>query len=68
MGDVVLIRDKTVPRNIWPMGRVTTIKQSKDNLVRAVELVVAPLGGGTPRPLVRAVTDLVLLVPHITTE
>ena len=63
-GDIVLIRDKAVPRNVWPLGRVEMPKRSKDGLVRSATVRLAPLSGKKqPRFMQRAVTDLVLLVP-----
>ena len=63
-GDVVLIRDKKVPRNSWPMGKVETPKISDDGLVRSATVRLAPLPGRSqPRLVERAVSDMVLLVP-----
>ena len=63
-GDVVLIRDKNLLRNDWPMGRVSSTKPSKDGLVRSVNLTIAPLPGKSQtRTLNRSINDLVLLVP-----
>ena len=39
-GDVILLRDKTAPRNDWPLGRVVSVKKSEDNLVRSCDVVV----------------------------
>ena len=39
-GDVVLLRDKAQKRNVWPMGRIVSVKKSQDNLVRSVEVKV----------------------------
>ena len=63
-GDIVLIREKNVPRNQWPMGRVITTTRSNDGLVRKVTLTICPLPGKTKnRSIVRGITDLVLLIP-----
>lgn len=36
VGDVVILREKTVPRNLWPTGIIHKVKQSSDGLVRSV--------------------------------
>ena len=62
-GDLVLVRDKSVPRNSWPMGIVEFGKKSRDRLVRSVTLRLAPLPGHSKSSyLERAISDLVLLV------
>ncbi|EGT53729.1 hypothetical protein CAEBREN_31877 [Caenorhabditis brenneri] len=38
-GQIVLICDENQPRNSWKMGRVTTLNQSKDGIIRDVELI-----------------------------
>ena len=35
VGDVVLLREKSLRRNEWPAGVVTEVRRSKDNLVRS---------------------------------
>ena len=63
-GDVVLIRDKNLPRNQWSMGRVINTRPSKDGLVRSVTILIPPLPGKKEtRTVVRGITDLVLLIP-----
>ena len=63
VGDIVIIRDKTTPRNFWPMGRVSKIKISSDGLVRSATLSLPPLPGRSQnREVQRPITDLVLLV------
>lgn len=61
--DIVLVRDKQVPRNDWPMGRVVDVKKSPDNLVRSVTLKMPSKAGAKPRYLTRPITELVLLIP-----
>ena len=39
-GDLIMLRDKTGPRNSWPLGRVVSVKKSADGLVRSVEVVI----------------------------
>ena len=63
-GDLVLIKDKNLARNHWPMARVRSTKPSSDGLIRNVTLTLPPLPGRTNmRSLDRAIQDLVLLVP-----
>jgi len=38
VGDVVLVCDEATPRGLWPMGVVTEIKLSQDQLVRSVRV------------------------------
>ena len=60
VGDVVIIRDKNLPRNSWPLATVEELKISQDGLVRSVFL---KLGKGTKRRVLRAIHDLVVLIP-----
>ena len=39
-GDVVLLKDDSVPRNNWPLCRVVEANASNDGLVRKVKLQV----------------------------
>ena len=65
VGDVVLIKEKNLARNAWPLGRISATKPSSDGLVRKVILTLPPLPGRTStRSVERAVTDLVLLLPN----
>jgi hypothetical protein len=36
--DVVLVKDDTVPRCEWPLGKVTEITETKDGLVRSAKI------------------------------
>ena len=38
VGDVILVKDNTCPRNVWPMGRVVGTEPDKNGLVRSVQL------------------------------
>ena len=38
VGDVVLIVDEHTPRGLWPLGRVTEVKVSRDGLVRSAQV------------------------------
>ena len=58
VGDVVLLRDKTVHRNDWPIGIVTSTNVSEDGRVRSVEV---RLGRGN-KTFVRPVNQIIVLV------
>ena len=58
-GDIVLMRDKTLDRNDWPMGVVEKAFRSDDARVRKVEIRV----GADKKLFVRPATEVVLLVP-----
>ena len=60
-GDVVLLKDKQVPRNEWPVGIViNAIKSDGDKLVRKAEIRVCKHGKCTT--YTRPVTEMVVLV------
>lgn len=61
-GDVVLVRDKELCRNSWPMGLVAKALQSDDELVRKV--VVCVIVQGEPKTYVRPINELVILLPE----
>ena len=44
VGDIVLIRSESCPRNQWPLARVTKVYPSDDGLVRKVLLLVTQSG------------------------
>ena len=44
VGDIVLICDKSCPRNQWPLARVTEVYPSEDGLVHKVLLLVTQSG------------------------
>ncbi|KAL0839890.1 hypothetical protein ABMA28_016513 [Loxostege sticticalis] len=47
-GDIVLIADNTLPRNTWPLGRITAVFPGPDGVVRAAD--VRTRGGILRRP------------------
>ena len=59
-GDVVLVRDKDMPRYLWPIGIVMNSISSDDDLVRKV--VVRMLVNGEPKTYVRPISELVVLI------
>ena len=65
VGDVVMMRDKAGPRNQWPIGRVTSVKLSEDNLVRSVEVAIKrtnPRGVSRTFHYHRPLEDIVFLL------
>lgn len=63
VGDIVLLRDKQVKRNEWPMARVVAVKRSDDDLVRSVRIFVPGRGlGSAGREYDRPIHELVLLI------
>lgn len=59
-GDVVLLKDKDVIRNDWPMGIILRAFPSSDNLVRKVEVRV--LRNGNTAVFIRPITEIVKLL------
>ena len=65
VGDVVLVKGKS-KRNCWPIGRVSHVRKSSDDLVRSVSVVLPPLKGSSKmRSIERAIHSLVLLVKSV---
>ena len=56
VGDIVLIRDKNLNRNYWPMGLVEEVKTSSDGLVRSAYVKIGK------KKCYRTVADLVVIV------
>ena len=44
MGDIVLLQDDDLPRNQWPLTRVTKVFHSKDGHIRKVQLLLTQEG------------------------
>ena len=44
-GDLVLLRSKDVPRNDWPLTRISKTMNSDDGNVRKVEVMTCKKGG-----------------------
>jgi hypothetical protein len=57
--DLILLKDISVPRTEWPIGIVTQVFPSKDNLIRTVQVKI--MRGGKPVFYDRPITELVLL-------
>lgn len=60
IGDVVLLCDKTLHRNDWPMGIIKNVYPSDDRRVRKVEVRV----GSEGRIFIRPATEIVFLIPN----
>ena len=59
-GDLVLVRDKTVTRNEWPVGRVIRVQPSDDGCVRKANINI--VRNNTVKTFLRPVSELVLLM------
>ncbi|XP_056022123.1 uncharacterized protein LOC130055005 [Ostrea edulis] len=59
-GDVVLIKDKNVTQNCWPIGLVLKAFKSSDDHVRKAE--VRTIVNGKPAVYIRPVVDMILLI------
>ncbi|XP_061178286.1 uncharacterized protein LOC133186914 [Saccostrea echinata] len=64
VGDVVLLKDNSVTRNSWPMGRVIRVFPSVDGRVRKAEVRVLYRDGHFAL-FVRPATELVLLIQDV---
>lgn len=53
VGDVVIIVDDSLPRGVWPKGRITRLHPGRDGVVRVVD--VNTKGGVLRRPLKKIV-------------
>ena len=65
VGDVVMMRDRAGPRNQWPIGRITSVKVSADDLVRSVDVAIKKFSpGGVPKTFHynRPIEDIVFLM------
>ena len=60
VGDLVLLRDKEVARNHWPLARVSKVFTSHDGRVRKVELTTAK--NGCKKTFLRPTNEVVLLM------
>ncbi|XP_039610033.1 uncharacterized protein LOC120529882 [Polypterus senegalus] len=59
-GDVVLLKEKQVRRNEWPMGIIMKTAPSKDGLIRKVEIKMVQQG--VTKILYRPISELVFLL------
>ena len=59
VGDIVVLREENVPRNQWPVAKVTQVFPSDDHLVRKVELLLTR--DGDRKILQRPINKIILL-------
>lgn len=62
-GDIVLLRDKDVHRNLWPMGIIVKTLPSDDGNIRKAEICVVKQGSRSST-FIRSIAEMVLLLPH----
>ncbi|XP_059805914.1 uncharacterized protein LOC132380945 [Hypanus sabinus] len=62
VGDLVLLRDKQITRNSWPMARTTATFPSEDGHVRKIELKTTDQGD--VKIYQGPVTEVILLLPN----
>ena len=60
VGDIVLLQDDDLPRNQWPLARVTKVFPSKDGRIRKVQLL--PTREGRRKILERPIHKTILLL------
>ena len=58
VGDIVLLKDESLPRNVWSMGRVTATKPDANGYVRSVVLKTSTT------ELHRPINKLIVLVEN----
>lgn len=63
IGDVILLKDNSVTRNSWPLGRVVRVFPSADGQVRKEEICVV-YRDRQSATFVRPVTELVVLIQN----
>ena len=61
-GDIVLLKDKDLRRNDWPMGSICKARPSTDGLVRQVEVRI--WRNGQHHTYARPITDVIVLVEN----
>ena len=62
VGDVVLVKDVSFPRNQWPLAKVIEANADDDGLVRRVKVKTGTKGSTSPTTLERSVHKVVLLI------
>ncbi|XP_073720576.1 uncharacterized protein [Misgurnus anguillicaudatus] len=60
IGDVVLLKDNQVKRNVWPTGLIVKTYPGQDKRVRKVDVRI--IKEGTPKVYTRPISEIVLLV------
>ena len=63
VGDIVLVMDKSQPRNSWPMAVVTQVNADKHGDVRSAHVTLSRTAGGNrERELRRSIDQLILII------
>jgi len=60
IGDIILLKDDSITRNHWPMGKIVKLENDFEENVRSVEVRVS--SGDGVRILQRPISKLVLLL------
>ena len=60
IGDVILLKDKTIYRNEWPIGLIVRVFPSPDGNVRKAEVRI--IKDGKPTTYIRPITEFALLL------
>lgn len=68
MGDLVLVVDQLLPRNLWCLGRIVSVNQNVDGNVRSADVKVSRCKVGNnlridKTILSRPISKLILLRP-----
>lgn len=69
VGDLVLVKDLTLPRNMWPLGRISEVFFGSDGIVRSAKILIAkyknaPLSDFSTTIITRPVVKLIMLIPY----
>ena len=62
VGDLVLVVDVTLPRNMWPLGRITSVNTDQSNFVRSAKVKMYKGKGFSCNEFDRPITKLVPLI------
>ncbi|XP_051797872.1 uncharacterized protein LOC127531791 [Acanthochromis polyacanthus] len=62
-GDIILLKDKQLKRNEWPMGIIVKTLPSKDGVVRKLEVKVS--GEKTSKTFSRPISDCILILSTV---
>ena len=66
IGDLVLVVDQLLPRNMWSTGRITNVRQDREGRLRSASVIVSKYKDGSTfrigtSTLERPITKLILL-------
>ena len=62
-GNLVLLKDKSICRTQWPIGRIVNAIKNSDDHVRKVEVRI--IVNGKPTVYTRPISELILLVEEV---